>query len=126
MRMVGVAGAVAGTLAVGLGAFGAHALADVLDARGVELWRTATLYLFIHALVLLFITSLAQRGERRLLRVASGFCMVGILLFCGSLYALALNAPRWLGALTPLGGVALLLSWLSLAAAFHFAKTEPH
>lgn len=104
----------AGASAVLLGAFGAHALRGVLDPAGRELWHTATQYHFWHALALAA-ACLAPAGRAR--RTALIAFAAGIVLFCGSLYALALGAPRWCGAITPLGGVAFIVGWLALGVA---------
>jgi uncharacterized membrane protein YgdD (TMEM256/DUF423 family) len=105
--LVGIAGA----SAVLLGAFGAHALRDVLDVRGAELWHTAVNYHVWHALALAVAVGLG-RGRSR--RVAMAAFTVGIVLFSGSLYALALGAPRWVGIITPFGGLAFVAGWLAL------------
>lgn len=108
------AGAVAGLLgasAVALGAFGAHALQGVLDERGVALWHTAVNYHFWHALAFV-LAALGTAGRSR--AVALFAFAVGVLLFSGSLYALALGAPRWCGAITPLGGVGFIVGWVAL------------
>jgi len=105
--LVGLAGA----SAVILGAFGAHALRGVLDERGTELWHTAVSYHFWHALALVLAVAAAGGRARRVAIVAYA---VGIVIFCGSLYALALGAPRWFGAITPLGGVAFIVGWIAL------------
>lgn len=110
----GVLLGLAGASAVMLGAFGAHALRDVLDARGNELWHTAVSYHFWHALALV-LTVFAVPGRAR--RVAMLAFPLGIVVFSGSLYALALGAPRWFGAITPLGGVAFIVGWLALGIA---------
>jgi uncharacterized membrane protein YgdD (TMEM256/DUF423 family) len=104
----------AGASAVMLGAFGAHALREVLDARGSELWHTAVSYHFWHALALA-LTVFAAPGRAR--RIAMVSFPLGIVVFSGSLYALALGAPRWFGAITPLGGVAFIVGWLALGIA---------
>ncbi|WP_108471126.1 DUF423 domain-containing protein [Rhodanobacter thiooxydans] len=101
----------AGASAVLLGAFGAHALRGVLDARGSELWRTAVDYHVWHALALAVAAGL---GRGRSGRVAMGAFAAGIVLFSGSLYALALGAPRWVGIITPFGGLAFVIGWLAL------------
>jgi len=103
--------ALAGASAVAFGAFGAHALRGVLDAQGAELWHTASQYQFWHALALALTVAVAQGRPRRCARVAFA---LGIVLFSGSLYALALGAPRWVGAITPLGGVAFIVGWIAL------------
>lgn len=105
--LVGIAGA----SAVLLGAFGAHALRGVLDARGAELWHTAVTYHAWHALALAVAAGLG-RGRSR--RIAMAAFVVGIVLFSGSLYALALGAPRWVGIITPFGGLAFVAGWLAL------------
>ena len=105
--LVGVAGA----SAVLLGAFGAHALRGVLDGRGMELWHTAVNYHAWHALALVMTAALGRGRSGRTALFAFG---TGIVLFSGSLYALALGAPRWVGIITPLGGLAFVLGWLAL------------
>lgn len=108
----------AGASAVILGAFGAHALSGTLDARGSELWHTAVNYHFWHALALA-LAALGGAGRAR------GFALwafaLGILLFSGSLYALALGAPRLTGIITPFGGLAFILGWVALGFSFRSA-----
>lgn len=97
-------------LAVGLGAFGAHALKATLQANDTtEVWKTAVLYHFVHALALLSLAALPASS-----RAASGLFIAGIVIFSGSLYFLALTNIRWLGAITPLGGLCFLAGWLAL------------
>jgi uncharacterized membrane protein YgdD (TMEM256/DUF423 family) len=94
-------------LAVGLGAFGAHSLKPTLEAHHmVSVWEKAVLYHFLHALALL---ALALHGIG--LRAPTWLLLTGIFLFSGSLYLLALTNIRWLGAITPLGGVCFLAGW---------------
>ena len=104
----------AGATAVLLGAFGAHALKDVLDTVHRELWHTAVQYHFWHALAL---TAVALCNEGKARRVAMLTFGVGIVMFSGSLYALALGAPRWVGIVTPFGGVAFIAGWIALGVA---------
>ena len=101
----------AGASAVLLGAFGAHALRGVLDAQSRELWHTAVDYHVWHALAL---AVAAGVGRGRSGRVAIAAFAFGIVLFSGSLYALALGAPRWCGVITPFGGLAFVAGWLAL------------
>lgn len=103
--------AVFGFLAVALGAFGAHSLKDVLGRNGTAgIWEKAVFYHFIHA-VMLYV--LAQRATPAM---GSWWCfLIGILVFSGSLYALALTNIRALGAVTPFGGVSFIVGWLWLA-----------
>ncbi len=105
--MVGIAGA----SAVLLGAFGAHALRGVLDARALEIWQTAVTYHAWHALALVLAVALGQGRSGRIAQIAF---TTGIVLFSGSLYALALGAPRWAGIITPLGGLAFVAGWMAL------------
>lgn len=105
--LVGIAGA----SAVLLGALGAHALRDALDTQQHELWRTAVDFQVWHALALALAVELG-RGRSR--RVALAAFALGIVLFSGSLYALALGAPRWTGFATPFGGLAFAVGWIAL------------
>lgn len=114
-RASSTAGAVLGAGAVVLGAFGAHALRASLDADALAIWRTAVDYQFWHALALLATGLFAQRSGSAALRVAAAAFVVGSLVFCATLYALALGAPRWIGAITPLGGAAFIAGWIALA-----------
>lgn len=107
--------AVFGASAVALGALGAHALQGHLSASLLAVWHTAVEYQFWHALALALVMLAAPAGRAR--QVARNALMLGMLLFCGSLYALALGAPRWIGLITPFGGVALIIGWLALGAA---------
>jgi uncharacterized membrane protein YgdD (TMEM256/DUF423 family) len=101
----------AGASAVLLGAFGAHALRGVLSAQSSELWHTAVNYHVWHALALMLAVAL---GGGRSARVATGAFALGIVLFSGSLYALALGAPHWVGIITPFGGLAFITGWIAL------------
>lgn len=112
--------AVAGAGGVLLGAFGAHALRGMFDTRAMELWHTAVEYQLWHALAL---GLAAQAGRGRAGRVAVVALSLGIVLFSGSLYALALGAPRWCGVITPFGGLAFIVGWVALALAMRGA---PH
>ncbi|MCC6729636.1 MAG: DUF423 domain-containing protein [Chthonomonadales bacterium] len=115
-RAVVVAGAVTGFLAVGLGAFGAHALRGRIAADMLEVYRTGTEYQMAHALAMLAIGAALDRLPRPGRAAAAAWVMlVGVLLFSGSLYPLALGGARALGVVTPVGGVAFLLGWLLLA-----------
>lgn len=106
-------GALSGALTVGLGAFGAHALKERLAADELAIWSTAVQYQGLHALALVAFGLLAERA--RVSALAGWLFLLGTLFFSGSLYALALGAPRWCGAITPLGGIALIAGWLALA-----------
>lgn len=97
-------------MGVALGAFGAHALRARVTPEMLAIWQTGVLYHLIHALVLLAL-ALYARATGADIRWASRFFLAGILVFSGSLYALVLSGARILGAVTPLGGVALLIGW---------------
>jgi len=103
---------------VALGAFGAHALKSRLPADLLAVWNTGVQYHLWHALGMIAVglcASIVPDGPW--LRAAGALLLAGIVLFSGSLYALALSAPRGLGALTPLGGISLILGWLALVIA---------
>ncbi|MCP4846947.1 MAG: DUF423 domain-containing protein [Verrucomicrobiaceae bacterium] len=100
--------ALTGFLGVALGAFGAHALNAHLEAGGyMETWRTAVHYHLIHVVVML---SVGLFGSPRLW-LSYWFMFAGIVIFCGSLYLLAVTRLTWLGAITPIGGIAFMLGW---------------
>jgi uncharacterized membrane protein YgdD (TMEM256/DUF423 family) len=104
---------VVGVIGVVAGAFGAHALRDTLgDSRNIDVWQTAVLYNLIHAVACLA----AVCGGARRMRRAVWSWLLGITLFSGSLYCLALGGPRWLGPVTPLGGAFLILGWIWIVA----------
>lgn len=100
-------------LAVALGAFGAHALKSTLEASGMlDVWNKAVLYHFLHAIA---VVALALHGTGH--RVACFMLIAGIFLFSGSLYTMALTNTKWLGAITPLGGLCFLAGWAWLVIA---------
>ena len=110
-------GAVAAFLAVGFGAFGAHGLRGRLSPEMMAVFESAVRYHMYHALALVLVALTLGRMDGWLIRTA-GWCFVaGILLFSGSLYALALSGVTILGAITPLGGLAFLAGWACLAFA---------
>lgn len=123
-RSAARAGALLGASAVACGAFGAHALQERLAATGLRaVWDTAAHYHLVHGVALLACAALAPAtGQPRALAWAARLFTGGVLVFSGSLYPLALGGPRWLGALTPVGGLGLIAGWLALAAA---ARSRP-
>jgi len=114
-------GAINGLLAVALGAFAAHGLKARLDAPMLAVFQTSVHYQMIHALALVLIGIIAQTlPTSRPLRRAGWALLTGIIVFCGSLYLMAVSGLTWLGAITPLGGTAFLIGWGLLAwAAWH-------
>lgn len=109
-------------LAVMLGAFGAHALRNRLDTYAVGVYERAVFYHFIHALGLLVVSILPKSGLLGESGAAwvCGLLLAGIVIFCGSLYALAITGQRALGAITPVGGISFIAAWFVLA--FHLAR----
>jgi uncharacterized membrane protein YgdD (TMEM256/DUF423 family) len=110
-------GGVLGFVGVACGAMGAHALRDQLDATALDWWKTGAQYAQIHAVLLVAVALAVPRPRPRLVRIACAALVLGIVIFAGTLWAMALGAPRWFGAITPLGGSSLLAAWLALAAA---------
>ena len=105
-------GAFAMLIAVALGAFGAHGLKTRVDAEHLAIWNTAVHYHALHALALVVFGVWRERSSGG---SVTGFAfLIGIVLFSGSLYALALGGPSWLGPVTPIGGLAFLTGWLAL------------
>jgi uncharacterized membrane protein YgdD (TMEM256/DUF423 family) len=109
-------GAALMALAVGMGAFGAHGLKDRLDAYSMSVYEKAVFYHFVHALGILLVALLARTsaitpaGQTRV----AWLLLIGIVVFSGSLYALAVTGVRMLGAITPIGGLAFIIGWLLL------------
>ncbi len=111
-RMAGLAGA----LGVGLGAFGAHAMAGRLSPADLATFETGARYQMLHAVALLGLGAWMEQHPTKRLEWAARAFGIGILVFSGSLYVLVLTGHRWLGAITPLGGVSLIVGWLLVAA----------
>jgi uncharacterized membrane protein YgdD (TMEM256/DUF423 family) len=112
-----VAGALLAAAAVAAGAFGAHALAARLTPERLATWETAARYHFYHALALILVGIAAERWPSSALSAAGWLFVAGTAVFGGTVYALALGGPRWLGAITPLGGLALIAGWITFAVA---------
>lgn len=117
MRLWIVIGAVSAFVSVAAGAFGAHALKARLTPDMLTIFETGNRYQMYHSLGLLAVGLLAASRPSGLLNGAGWAMLVGILLFSGSLYALALSGIRVLGAITPLGGVGFLVGWVLFALA---------
>ncbi|MFW6067264.1 MAG: DUF423 domain-containing protein [Myxococcota bacterium] len=121
-RLFLIVSGVYGFLAVALGAFGAHGLQRFFDrvedgARRAEWWATATQYHLVHAVALGVVAWVATRVPGAAAAVAGWGFVLGVLLFSGSLYAMALTGTRWLGMVTPFGGLCMLVGWVALALA---------
>jgi uncharacterized membrane protein YgdD (TMEM256/DUF423 family) len=113
-KTLAVAGALI-ALATVLGAFGAHALKAHLAQDKLVVYETAVRYHFLHALGLLAIGVLLRSVDGELLRWSAALVLIGIVLFSGSLYLLTFGAPRFVGVITPLGGLALIAGWVLFA-----------
>jgi uncharacterized membrane protein YgdD (TMEM256/DUF423 family) len=112
-----VLGSLNAFLVVVLGAFGAHGLKDRLSENMLDIYQTGVQYHMYHAIGLLFVGILAQWLSPSTLSWAGWAFMVGIVLFSGSLYVLSISGIKWLGAITPLGGLAFLIGWLLIVIA---------
>ena len=110
-------GSILAGIAVGLGAFGAHGLRGILSPEDLVIFETGVRYQMYHALALLAVAWAVTQWETALLEWSGWLFVLGILVFSGSLYILVLTGQRWLGAVTPLGGLALILGWVLLASA---------
>lgn len=111
-----ICGALFALLAVMAGAFGAHGLRDVISERSLEVFQTAVTYQVYHSLALILVAILPIAGlSRHLLGIAAGFFIAGILLFSGSLYLLVLTDMRWVGPVTPVGGLGFMVGWILVA-----------
>ena len=113
-RSLFVLGALFGLLGVAAGAFGAHGLKTRLDAEMMQVYETAVRYHLVHALAILISSLATIRYSQTPAYLAGALFIVGILIFSGSLYALCLTGLRWLGAITPIGGLAFLIGWACL------------
>ncbi len=114
-RLFFTLGSLSAFIAVALGAFGAHALKARLPADLLAVFETGVRYQLTHALALLAVAWACTRWPGTAVNASGWLFVVGTVIFSGSLYALALTGVRWLGAVTPIGGVALLAAWLCLA-----------
>jgi len=116
---------ISGALAVALGAMGAHALKNHLDAYAMDVYVKAATYHFYHSFALLGIGLLAIHAPSRALRVSTIAMVIGIVLFSGSLYALAITGIRTFGMITPFGGIAFIIGWLGIAKAAWGMRDKP-
>jgi uncharacterized membrane protein YgdD (TMEM256/DUF423 family) len=114
-RTFALIGAVLGFLGVAAGAFGAHALRARLSPEDLAIFETAARYQMYHALALLGVAWAASRWPGGATTASGWLLLGGTLVFSGSLYLLVLTGARWLGAVTPIGGLALLAGWAALA-----------
>lgn len=109
--MITLLAAIAGFIAVALGAFGAHALESGFGEKQIGWWETATFYLLVHAAL----AAAMSTADMAKFGLAAAIMLVGAALFAATLYAMALGAPRWFGAITPIGGLGMLAGWALIA-----------
>jgi uncharacterized membrane protein YgdD (TMEM256/DUF423 family) len=114
-RLFVTVAALSGLIAVAAGAFGAHALRERLSPEYLAVFETAARYQMYHALALIAAAWASTRWPGPVIQWSGWLFIIGTVLFSGSLYALALSGARWLGAITPLGGLAFMAGWLCLA-----------
>lgn len=117
MKILAIITAIMGFLAVALGAFGAHALRQIVAPEMLTVWQTAMQYQMFHVLALLSIVIAGSHKPNPLLKVSAWLFVVGILLFSGSLYLLVITGIKSLGMITPVGGAMFLIGWAVLAVA---------
>ena len=106
-----VSGAIFGFLSVALGAFGAHSLRNFLDDYGKSIYEKAVMYQMFHTMALFAVGGLLHSTKKASLSIAAWGFFLGILLFSGSLYLMAVTGMKWLGAITPIGGLSFLFGW---------------
>jgi uncharacterized membrane protein YgdD (TMEM256/DUF423 family) len=109
-----ILGSISGFLAVAFGAFGAHGLTGVVDEHAIEVFKTGAQYQMYHALALIALGPVTAKNPSQALVPGYAF-VVGTALFSGSLYLMAVTGAKWLGAITPIGGVSFMVGWASLA-----------
>ena len=109
-----IAGSFFSMLAVVLGAFGAHYLKNTLNDYSLSIFQTGVLYQFFHSIGILLVVLLSKSINNLNLDLSILFFTLGIILFSGSLYLLAVTSLKWLGAITPIGGMFFILGWISL------------
>ncbi|MGZ3567829.1 MAG: DUF423 domain-containing protein [Thermodesulfobacteriota bacterium] len=116
--------AIFGFLSVALGAFGAHSLRNILDDYGKSIYEKAVLYQMFHTMALFAVGVMRHLNKETSFSVAGWGFFVGIILFSGSLYLLATTGIKWLGAITPIGGVAFLFGWFWLVVSIIKARVS--
>ncbi len=112
-------------LATMLGAFGTHALKPVLPPARFESFETGVAYQFFHSLGLFLLTLVRARHDDALRRWSARLLLLGLALFCGSIYALTFGAPRWFGMVAPLGGTSFMLAWILFAVSLLRERRSP-
>lgn len=106
-------------LSVAFGAFGAHALKNVLDEHMTNVYHTAVEYQFYHSIGMFVVAFVAYINDDKKVKIAGNIMLASTAVFCGSLYALTITELKWLGAITPIGGVGFIVSWMMLLLSFN-------
>ncbi|MDX2190723.1 MAG: DUF423 domain-containing protein [Bacteroidota bacterium] len=115
-----IVGASLGALSVMIGAFGAHSLKNMLTINNrIDTFETAARYHMYHAIAILVCGILLDLKKHNLFSISSWLFLCGIIIFSGSLYALSISGLRWLGAITPIGGICFITGWILLAVALY-------
>lgn len=117
-------GAVLAFLAVALGAFGAHALRERISTESLAIYQTGVQYHMTHALALLALAALGDKVRR--IALVGWLFVFGVLIFSGSLYLLAITGTRWMGAITPFGGICFLAGWATLVVGLAKGSAADH
>jgi len=107
-------GALMMALSVVFGAFGAHALKEVLDEHMTKVYHTAVEYQFYHSLGMFVVAFVAYINDDKKVKIAGYIMIISTAVFCGSLYAMTITELKWLGAITPIGGTGFIISWILL------------
>ena len=110
-------GALLCAVSIAAGAFGAHGLRSRLDASALALWETAARYLMYSGLAMIAIVLASRPTGGRLYNLSGLSLLIGAIIFCGTVAILALGGPRWLGAITPIGGILMIVAFVLLALA---------
>ena len=116
-RLFVILGSLNAALAVILGAFGAHMVKNQLSENLMATFQTGNQYHFFHALGLFAVAFMASQTNSKLVKWSGFLMFIGIILFSGSLYILSITGIKWLGAITPIGGIAFIVAWILLAMA---------
>jgi len=112
-------GALMMALSVAFGAFGAHALKNVLDEHMTKVYHTAVEYQFYHSLGMFAVAFVSYLNDDKKVKIAGYLMLASTAVFCGSLYTMTITEFKWLGAITPIGGVGFIVSWMMLLISFN-------
>ncbi len=108
-------GAIMMALSVALGAFGAHALKDILDEKMIQVYNTAVQYQFYHSLGMFVVAFVAHLNDTKKVNLSGNIMLASTIIFSGSLYIMTITGLKYLGAITPIGGIGFIIAWILLA-----------